>query len=288
MPGLPRPCRWNNALRILISNDDGAFNPALWAMVEAVKDLGDIIVSAPDRDRSGAGAAITFNDPVRAKSIMSPVSGVEAWAVEGTPGDAVILGMRQLSEEPIDLLLSGINTGNNVGTDMIVSGTVGAGVQGFLNGTASAAISVAIARDAESPVVGAAIHDLAESMLKHVAAGRPTPFINVNFPRASDGPFRGAKLAGLSKRVVTDAVETQTRGVRTMYWIRRQPSALDERSQMDPDTDVWAMHHSWVSVTPLGAGLAATEADEGTAMFIEVLDRSVKNNAGQQADQAAG
>lgn len=275
-------------MRILISNDDGAFNPALWAMVEAVKDLGDIIVSAPDRDRSGVGAAITFNDPVRVKSILSPVAGVEAWAVEGTPGDAVILGLRKLSKEPVDLLLSGINTGNNVGTDMIVSGTVGAAVQGFLNGTAAAAISVAVARDAETPVVGAAIHDLAESMLEHVAAGEPTPFVNVNFPRIGDGPFQGARIAALSNRLVTDVVETETRGVRTLYWIQRPPSALDKNSRMDPDTDVWAMHHSWVSLTPLGANLAAAGSDEGTARFVEVLDRSVKKNAGQQVDEAAG
>ena len=69
-------------MRILISNDDGAFNPALWAMVEAVKDLGDVMVVAPDRDRSGVGAGLTLNDPVRVKSIISPVSGVQAWAVE--------------------------------------------------------------------------------------------------------------------------------------------------------------------------------------------------------------
>ncbi|MCH8235620.1 MAG: 5'/3'-nucleotidase SurE, partial [Chloroflexi bacterium] len=225
-------------MRILISNDDGAFNPALWAMVEAVKDLGDVIVVAPDRDRSGVGAGLTLNDPVRAKTIMSPVSGVEAWAVEGTPGDSVILGLKQLSKEPVDLLLSGINTGNNIGTDLIVSGTVGAALQAFLNGTAAAAISVGIARDAESPIVGAAIHDLAESMLEHIAAGGPTPFVNVNFPRTSDGPYKGAMLADISKRVVADAVETQTRGTRTMYWIQRRASALDERSQMDPDTDM--------------------------------------------------
>ena len=257
-------------------------------MVEAVKDLGDIIVVAPDRDRSGVGAGLTLNDPVRAKTIMSPVSGVEAWAVEGTPGDSVILGLKQLSKEPVDLLLSGINTGNNIGTDLIVSGTVGAALQAFMNGTAAAAISVGIARDAESPIVGAAIHDLAESMLEHIAAGGPTPFVNVNFPRTSDGPYKGAMLAGISKRVVADAVETQTRGTRTMYWIQRRASALDERSQMDPDTDMWAMHHSWVSLTALGTGLAASSSDEYAAGFVEVLDRSVKNLAGQQADEAAG
>ncbi|MDA1258367.1 MAG: 5'/3'-nucleotidase SurE [Chloroflexi bacterium] len=274
-------------MRILISNDDGAFNPALWAMVEAVKDLGEVLVAAPDRDRSGVGAGLTLNDPVRVKSIMSPVSGVEAWAVEGTPGDSVILGLRQLAKEPIDLLLSGINTGNNIGTDLIVSGTVGAGMQGFMNGVASAAISVAIERDALSPVVGAAIHDLAESMLEHVAAGGPTPFVNINFPRISDGPYRGAMVAGVGRRVVADAVETVTRGTRTMYWIQRRASALDERSQMDPDTDVWAMHHSWVSVTSLGAGLTSANNDGFAAGIAEVLDRSVKNH-GQQADEAAG
>ncbi|MCH8816195.1 MAG: 5'/3'-nucleotidase SurE [Chloroflexi bacterium] len=275
-------------MRILISNDDGAFNPALWAMVEAVKDLGDVMVVAPDRDRSGVGAGLTLNDPVRVKSIISPVPGVQAWAVEGTPGDSVILGLKQLSEEPVDLLLSGINTGNNIGTDLIVSGTVGAALQGFLNGTASAAISVGIAGDAESPMVGAAIHDLAESMLEHVTAGGPTPFVNVNFPRISDGPYRGAMLTGLGKRIVADTVETQTRGYRTMYWIQRRASALDDRSRMDPGTDIWAMRHNWVSVTPLGAELTGVSVDGFAARLVEVLDRSVKDHAGRHADEAAG
>ncbi|MDP6822782.1 MAG: 5'/3'-nucleotidase SurE [Dehalococcoidia bacterium] len=275
-------------MRILITNDDGAFNPALWAMVEAVKDLGDVIVSAPDRDRSGVGASLTLNDPLRAKPITSPISGIEAWAVEGTPGDAAILGLKELSKEPVDLLLSGMNPGNNVGADLTVSGTIGAGLQGFLNGVATASISVGLAKDAETSVVGAAVHDLAESMLKHVAAGGPKPFVNVNFPKTSDGPYQGAMLARPSKRTVSDEVETETRGFRTFFWIKRPPSVTDEGSQRDADTDVWAMRNSWVSLTPLDGGLSAISPEEFGTQAVEVLNRSVKNGAGSQADEAAG
>lgn len=257
-------------------------------MVEAVKDLGDVIVVAPDRDRSGVGAGLTLNDPVRAKTIMSPVSGVEAWAVEGTPGDSVILGLKELSKEPIDLLLSGMNPGNNVGADLTVSGTIGAGLQGFLNGVATASISVGLARDAESSIVGAAVHDLAELMLKHVDAGRPKPFVNVNFPKSTDGPYQGAMLTRPSKRIVSDEVEKETRGVRTIFWIKRPPSVIDEGSERDPGTDVWAMRNSWVSLTPLDGGLAAIIPDDFATEAVEVLNRSVKDHAGRQTDEAAG
>jgi 5'-nucleotidase len=270
-------------LRILISNDDGAFNPALWAMVEAVKDLGDVIVSAPDRDRSGVGASLTLNDPLRAKPINAPVSGVEAWAVEGTPGDAVILGIRELSKEPVDLLLSGMNPGNNVGADLTVSGTIGGGLQGYLNGVATAAISVGLTVDAGSSVVGAAVHDLAKSMLQHVADGGPKPFLNVNFPKLSDGPYSGAMLARPSQRIpgASETVETEKRGVRTIFWIHRPPSALNETSQGEPDTDVWAMRNSWVSLTPLDGGLAQASHKGFATDAVNVLDSAVKNHKSQ-------
>ena len=83
--------------------------------------------------------------------------------------------------------------------------------------------------------------------------------MNVNFPRTSDGPYKGAMLAGISKRVVADAVETQTRGTRTMYWIQRRASALDERSQLEPSTDLYAMDPSSVSLHPPGTGLGGTD-----------------------------
>ncbi len=280
-------------MRILISNDDGAFNPALWALVEAVKDLGDIIVSAPDRDRSGVGAGLTLNDPLRAKLINPPVSGVEAWAVEGTPGDAVILGLKQLSKEPIDLVLCGMNPGNNVGADLTVSGTIGAALQGYLNGVATAAISVALLAEADDRVIGAAVRDLAKSMLDHVSKlgpDEPKPFLNLNFPKVSEGPYKGAMIAAPSKRTpgASDEVETQVRGVRTIYWIKRPPSALNAASQSDPGTDVWAMRNGWVSITPLDGGLATISPEGFGNEAVEVLNQSVKANSGQQADQAAG
>lgn len=268
-------------MRILISNDDGAFNPALWAMVEAVKDLGSIIVSAPDRDRSGVGASLTLNDPIRAKIINPPVSGVEAWAVEGTPGDAVILGIRELSKEPVDLLLTGMNPGNNVGADLTVSGTIGGALQGYLNGVSTAAISVGLTVDASSSVVVNAVHDLAESMLHNISNGGPKPFLNVNFPKLSDGAYIGAMLARPSQRTpgASETVETEQRGVRTIFWIHRPPSALNETSQNQPDTDVWAMRNRWVSLTSLDGGLAEIKHEGFATDAVKVLDRSVRNSA---------
>ncbi|MFW6174608.1 MAG: 5'/3'-nucleotidase SurE [Chloroflexota bacterium] len=271
-------------MRILISNDDGAFSPALWAMVRAVQGLGEVIVSAPDRDRSGVGTGLTLHDPVRVKPIMSPVDGIEAHAIEGTPGDAVILGLRHLADGPVDLVLSGINTGNNIGSDVMISGTVGAGLQGYLNSVNTVAISVGVAQDAESPIVLDAVRRLAGVMLERAQRGEPELFLNVNFPRLDDGPLHGAILTGIAPRLVADAVEASHRSGRTFYWIQRRAAVRASNAELKKDTDVWAMHHSWVSVTPLTYELASNaESGEAARAAVEELDRAVKESSALHA-----
>ena len=102
-------------MRILLTNDDGTNSEGLWALAEALNSVGEVYVVAPDRDRSGISAAMTLLDVVRANPINSPVCGVDAYAVQGTPADCVILAHQALYDEPFDIIFSGINQGRTWG-----------------------------------------------------------------------------------------------------------------------------------------------------------------------------
>ena len=141
--GLPRQA----LLIILATNDDGVYAPGLWASVQALREVGDVVVAAPDREQSGVGTAITLNNPVHVREVMPLIEGVRAYAVEGTPADSTILGVESLVGEKIDLVVSGINPGANMGNDVFISGTVGAALQAFFRGIPAIAVSVTALKD---------------------------------------------------------------------------------------------------------------------------------------------
>jgi len=134
-------------LKILAINDDGVYSPGLWAAVEALRDVAEVVVVAPDREQSGVGTAITLSQPIRATKVVPRVSGIDTYAVEGTPSDSAIVALESLIEGPVDLVVSGINQGANMGNDVFISGTMGAALQGFFRDIPAIAISVAALRD---------------------------------------------------------------------------------------------------------------------------------------------
>ena len=129
-------------MKVLVTNDDGVYSPGLWAAVEALREIAEVVVVAPDRELSGVSGSVTLHSPVRAMEVEASKNGTVTYAVEGTPADCVILAMEKLVGE-VDLLVSGINKGANVGADVLISGTVGAALQGYARGVPSVAISVA-------------------------------------------------------------------------------------------------------------------------------------------------
>ena len=128
-------------MRILATNDDGISADGLKALVGELKKIADVIVVAPDRELHGMGASVSLHEPVRVKETAPLLAGVESYAVEGTPADCVILSLGKLAKEKIDLVVSGVNRGLNLGDDVIISGTVGAALQGFVHGLPSIAVS---------------------------------------------------------------------------------------------------------------------------------------------------
>ena len=119
-------------MTILVTNDDGIDSPGIWALAEAMSRIGETLVVAPDKQQTGVGTSVSLFSDMSIVEVSPPrIQGVRAYAVGGTPNDCVILGLRRLAQGPIDLLVSGINLGANMGNDIPYSGTVMATLQGY-------------------------------------------------------------------------------------------------------------------------------------------------------------
>lgn len=238
-------------MKILVTNDDGINAPGLWKMVGALKDLGEVIVSAPDRDQSGIGTAMTLLEVVKSRELASPpIEGIRAYAVEGTPADCVILAAETLAPGGFDIVLSGINEGSNLGLDMLTSGTVGAAFQGYFRGTHSIAMSVASLTNVQYDAAAAT----AAALAKAIAAQDDLPplFLNVNLPNTTASGIKGAAITRLGPRLYLENVERGSNGRRTYYWIKH--NRLVSKPVAD-DTDIHAVRNNRIAITALNAVL---------------------------------
>jgi 5'-nucleotidase len=248
-------------MAILISNDDGIQNPAIWALIETLRPLGEIVVVAPDRNRSGVGTALTLNEPIRISRWPSDAPGVEAWVVEGgTPGDSVIAGLVQVAPGRIDAVVTGFNPGNNVSADVMVSGTVGAALQAYLNGFRAMATSVALAEDANDECVRDMTRAAVGAMLNGIEGAA---LFNLNFPRLADyGTVRGVRRTTTAPRLVSDHLEptTDEQG-RDAFWVSRRAAVHVESQDLPEDCDIRALREGYASLTSLGWSLRANGTD---------------------------
>lgn len=238
-------------MRLLVTNDDGIFAEGLWLLVEELARVAAVTVVAPDREQSGVGTAVSLGRPLRMKPVMPLVAGVEAFAVEGTPADSVILAFHSLGAEDLGMVVSGVNAGANLGHDTLISGTVGAALQGYFFGLPALALSVAALKH---PQFGPAAI-LARLLVTTIMAQEERcPFLlNVNLPNVALEELRGVALTRPGQRSYTELVEeSQDSKGRVLYRILRgQPTA-----DMVPGTDVWAVRQNCVSLTPLRGDLS--------------------------------
>ncbi len=261
-------------MKILVTNDDGINSPGLWAAVEAVRPYGEIFVAAPDREQSGVGPSLTLHVPIRATEVDPQVeaspsarspggaNSVRAFAVEGTPGDCSVLALEKLAG-PVDLVVSGINMGSNLASDIFVSGTVGAALHGYMRGFASIAVSVAAVKNTRFDVAATILGVLVGRLKEREVAG---PFLlNVNVPNDPMENIKDIQLCRLAGKSYSENVREGDDGRRKYYWIsRNKPMHRDEGE----DTDVWALRNNRVSITPLDFNLQSSQASR----FKEVVD----------------
>ncbi|MDH4294236.1 MAG: 5'/3'-nucleotidase SurE, partial [Betaproteobacteria bacterium] len=200
-------------MRILLSNDDGYFAPGLAALERALSVLGTVTVVAPERDRSGASNSLTLDRPL---SVQRASNGY--FHVNGTPTDCVHLAVTGLLPELPDVIVSGINSGANMGDDTIYSGTVAAATEGFLLGIPSIAISLVAGKLEHYATAGRVAADLVGRFAQHQVE-QPV-LLNVNVPDVPYSALQGLKVTRLGKRHKAEPVlkATTPRGD-TVYWV---------------------------------------------------------------------
>jgi 5'-nucleotidase len=230
-------------MKILISNDDGYQAPGLLALFNALKEVADVEVIAPEHNNSAKSNALTLNAPLY---VHRGASGFRY--VNGTPADCVHIALSGLLDYRPDLVVSGINNGANMGDDTIYSGTVGAAMEGYLFGVPAIAFSQVHKDWLEIESAARKARELVLSMVHHQMLGGPPWLLNVNIPNLPYAQIRPAKLCRLGKRHAAEPVIQQTspRG-ETMYWIGAAGPAKDDAE----GTDFHATTLGHVSITPL-------------------------------------
>ncbi|MDO8473699.1 MAG: 5'/3'-nucleotidase SurE [Dehalococcoidia bacterium] len=253
-------------MNILLSNDDGIRAAGLWAAARELSKIGKVTVVAPDREQSGVGTSVTFHHPLRVKKEIPEAPGVDAYSVEGTPGDSVILALRlPLLREFPDLVISGINEGANLGDDVFISGTVGAALQGYFNGLSAISISVA-APKVEDFTPAAKLVALLAANLEHARLPGKI-LLNVNLPNVSLAGLQDLRVTKLAERRYADAIQEGTDGRKKYYWIGRGQTEWISGE----GTDHWAIQHGVVSVTPLMASPRRPSRSTLNDLAIQVL-----------------
>ena len=244
---MPIPPR--KPMRILLSNDDGYFAPGLECLAAELASHVEITVVAPERDRSGSSNSLTLDRPLTVRRAPNGFL-----FVNGTPTDCVHLAVTGLLDALPDMIISGINSGANMGDDTIYSGTVAAATEGHLLGIPSIAVSLASKPGEHFDSAAKVVIGLVRQHCQRPLSGT---LLNINVPDIPYHDLKGYKITRLGKRHKAESViKTQTPRGETCYWVGAAGAAADAGE----GTDFHAVEHGYVSVTPLQIDL--TDHDE--------------------------
>lgn len=228
-------------MRILISNDDGYFAPGLACLAEHLAKIADIVVVAPERDRSGASNSLTLDRPLKLRSAANGF-----YYVNGTPTDCVHLAVTGMLDHQPDMVVSGINAGANMGDDTIYSGTVAAATEGFLLGIPALAISLVGKEFRHYETAARVASDLVQRFASQLHS-HPW-LLNVNVPDVPYEQLQGMEVTRLGKRHKAEPViKALSPNGETVYWVGAAGKAQDAGE----GTDFNALQQQRVSLTPL-------------------------------------
>ncbi len=241
---------YNHRMRILLSNDDGYLAAGLAALYEALQPLGEIAVVAPEQNCSGASNSLTLSRPL---SVYTAANGFRY--VNGTPTDCVHIALTGLLDFRPDIVVSGINNGQNMGEDTLYSGTVAAATEGFLFGVPAFAFSQVDKGWAHLQDAARVAHDIVARFMQQPLPG--SPLLNVNIPNRPYAQLQDWQVTRLGKRHPSQPVERQfnPRG-EPIYWVGPAGDARDASH----GTDFYACANGAVSITPLQLDLTDTRA----------------------------
>lgn len=232
-------------MRILLSNDDGFAAPGIVILAKALAEIAEVVVVAPDSDRSGASNSLTLDRP-----LMVRQGDNGFFSVNGTPTDCVHLAVTGFFDELPDMVVSGINLGQNMGDDTLYSGTVAAAMEGFLLGIPSVAVSLATRATQYLPDAARLMRDM---IARFISAPPAEPvLLNVNIPAAHFDALGPIEVTRLGKRHKAEpVVRTVNPRNETVYWV----GAVGPAADAGPGTDFHAVAAGRVSVTPLQCDL---------------------------------
>ena len=239
---------------ILLINDDGINSLGLAAMKNKLEELAEVLVIAPEEEKSGIGKAITSSDCVKIKETRLR-DGSKVYATNGTPADAFLLAINKILRRPPDLLVAGINLGPNLGIDdLLNSGTLGAALEAAIHGVPAVAVSYCKQRftDQRADKARITLGDLeftasfAQRIIAHVLENGMPPdvdIISINVPEKAD--IKRLKVTNLSYVGYKDIFTEEGEGYRITSW------KLDDYEDADPETDIYTVKDGYISVTPI-------------------------------------
>ncbi len=246
-------------MRFLLTNDDGYQAPGLRALAESLEKLGAVTVVAPDRNRSGASNSLTLNMPIRAYQ-----TDKGHYVVNGTPTDCVHVGVTALVEQHLDVVVSGINAGANLGDDVLYSGTVAAAIEASSFGLPALAVSLVGRSVVHYESAAELVRILVLQIQNHPEAS--AKLLNVNVPDLAREELAGVRVTRLGSRHVSEPVikTIDPRG-EPLYWIGPPGDAQDG----GPGTDFHAVANGYVSVTPLQLDLTRHNALDNVSRWLD-------------------
>jgi 5'-nucleotidase len=251
-------------MEILISNDDGIEATGIRVLAERMRSLGGVTIVAPDKNRSGASNSLTLDSPIRIKEMEEGV-----YRVSGTPTDCVHVALTGLLNEDPDIVVSGINSGANLGDDVIYSGTVAAAMEGRFLGYPAVAMSLVLVESRQQHYYDTA-GEVAIRLVKQLQQD-PLPadtILNVNVPDCPWSEIRGFEVTRLGHRHRAEAVvKTMDPRGREMYWIG--PAGAEQDA--GPGTDFHAIRRNFISITPIHVDLTRYQALDQVAGWVTAI-----------------
>lgn len=232
--------------KILVTNDDGIDSPGIAALAEAMSRLGDVFISAPDRQQSAVGHSLTISQTLRVHQVKREYAQ-KAYAINGTPSDCVKMALSVLMDETPDLVVSGINHGQNTAINILYSGTVAAATEGLLFNLPSIAFSLA-SHDLKRDLFAAS--EYAYRIAKNVLESKPQKgvLLNVNVPVLQLDEIKGIKVVPASNSYWEDTYERREDPFgREYFWFSGEYHVAED----GPDTDDNALRDGYVAITPV-------------------------------------
>ena len=254
-------------MKILVSNDDGIHANGINTLAQKLSQMHEVYLVAPDRERSAMGHALTLHKPIRIEEVERPYPVAKAFSVSGTPSDCVKLALNALLDVEIDVVVSGINHGPNLGSDVLYSGTVSAALEGAIHGLPSIAVSLVNGSEKHANFSHGA-EFIYNFLPKAMESGFPSKSIlNINIPAVSLHHMAGIKITELGTRMYTDSYERRVdpRGG-VYYWLAGEVIDTTESEA----SDVEAIRNNMVSISPVHFNLTNFKAIEEVKRKLEI------------------